>query len=203
MQSELNGKGILTDPDGTRYEGYFVHGKREGQGTQVFSDGSRYDGAWKNDKPADPKLIVRKYYSIQEHVTGSHILRDEVSRIPVPIDKSYAQLTAAEKRRVKSEYEPMAEDDEPPYPLHGLRTILETTEKLQKKLQVSGALTLAVNVNTTGKAVSVEVLRSPDMQMAKLVATVLMLQAYKPAICKGSPCEMQYPFRMNFYVGRR
>jgi D-mannonate dehydratase len=26
----------------------------------------------------------------------------------------------------------MAEDDEPPYPLHGLRTILETSEKLQK-----------------------------------------------------------------------
>jgi hypothetical protein len=66
---------------------------------------------------------------------------------------------------------------------------------------VSGALTLAVNVNAAGKAVSVEVLRSPDMQMAKLVATVLMLQAYKPAICKGSPCEMQYPFRMNFTVG--
>lgn len=123
VQGELNGKGILTRPDGTRYEGYFVHGKREGQGTQVFSDGSRYDGAWKNDEPTDPKLIVRKFYAIQEQVTGSHILRNEVSRIPVPIDKSYAQLTAAEKRRVKSLYELMAESDEPPYPLHGLRTI--------------------------------------------------------------------------------
>lgn len=201
VQGELNGKGILTGPDGARYEGYFVHGIREGQGTQVFSDGSRYDGAWENDKPTNPKLIVRKFYAIQEHVTGSHILRDEVSRIPVPIDKSYAQLTVAEKRRVKSAYEPMAEDDEPPYPLHGLRTILETTEKLQNRLLVSGALTLAVNVNPSGKAVSVEVLRSPDIQMAKAVATILMLQAYKPAICKGSPCDMQYPFRMDFHVG--
>ncbi len=201
MQGEMDGKGVLTRPDGMRYEGHFVHGKREGQGILVTSDGSRYDGTWKDDKPTDPNLIVRKYYALQGHATGSHISHDEVTRIPVPIDKSYAQLTDAEKRLVKSDYEPMGQDDEPPYPLHGLRTILETTEKLQKRLKVNGALALAVNVNAYGKPVSVEVLRSPDAQMAKLVATVLMLQTYKPAICSGVPCEMQFPFRMIFYVG--
>jgi hypothetical protein len=82
-----------------------------------------------------------------------------------------------------------------------LRPILEACEKLQNKLLVRGKLTLAVNVNAAGNPVSVEVLRSPDMTMAKAMAAVLMLQKYKPAICKGSPCSMQFPFRMDFHDG--
>jgi hypothetical protein len=30
------------------------------------------------------------------------------------------------------------------------------------------------------------------------VAAVLMLQKYKPTLCGGSPCTMQFPFRMGF-----
>src|SRR5271165_5773483 len=105
VDSKRSGKGVLTDADGARYDGDWVDNKREGKGTQTFADGSRYEGQWKDNKPVDPSLIVRKPYSIKEEVTGSHIARDQVSAVPVPIDKTYAELTAEEKRRVKALYE--------------------------------------------------------------------------------------------------
>jgi len=202
VDGKWSGKGVFTTIHGARYEGQWIDNKREGSGTQVFADGRRYEGEWKNDSPTHPESIVRKTYSVKEEALGSSILRDAVSGVSVPVDKTYAELTADEKWRVKSQYEPMAVGDEPPYPLHGLHTILETCAKLQQQLRVRGALTLAVTVNAAGDPIAVESLRSPDPEMAKKVAMVLMLVKYKPAVCKGSPCQMQYPFRMNFTVNQ-
>jgi hypothetical protein len=92
----------------------------------------------------------------------------------------------------------MGVDDEPPYPLHGLRRILESTDQIARSLRPQGGLTLAVTVSPTGHAISVDVLRSPDPKLTERIAAVLMLEKYKPAVCKGAPCQMQYPFRMEF-----
>jgi len=180
----------MTGPKGGRYEGHWVDNKREGKG---------YDGDWKDDKPTHPELITRKTYSIKEEVLGSHISSEGIHRIPVPVDKTYSELTPAEKMLVKSLYEPMADADEPPYPLHGPRRILETCEEIEKYLRVRGGLSLAVTVDPDGKPVAVEVLKSPDAEMTKKMAMVLMLEKYKPAVCNGAPCQMQYPFRMEFH----
>jgi Gram-negative bacterial TonB protein C-terminal len=107
-------------------------------------------------------------------------------------------LTADERQRVKSQYEAMAESDEPPYPLHGLHKIVEASVALQKKRSPRGQLVLAVTVNAAGDAISVEVLKSPDSETARAMAAVLMLEKYKPAVCKGVPCKMQFPFRINY-----
>jgi hypothetical protein len=196
---QRSGEGVMTGPKGGRYEGHWVDNKREGKGSQVFADGSRYDGDWKDDKPTHPELITRKTYSIKEEVLGSHISSEGIHRIPVPVDKTYSELTPAEKMLVKSLYEPMADADEPPYPLHGPRRILETCEEIEKYLRVRGGLSLAVTVDPDGKPVAVEVLKSPDAEMTKKMAMVLMLEKYKPAVCNGAPCQMQYPFRMEFH----
>lgn len=67
-------------------------------------------------------------------------------------------------------------------------------------MPVTGDLTLAVTVSGKGEPLSVDVIRSPDRQMTKLMAEVLLLEKYTPAVCKGVPCQMQYPFRMHFFV---
>lgn len=198
IDGKWSGKGVFTAAVGTRYEGNWVDNKREGRGTMEFADGGRYVGEWKADKPTNPELIVRKSYSIKEEALGSHILRDRVAGVDVPIEKSYPELTAQEKLRVKELYEPMGENDEPPYPLHGPRTILDASATIGRSLRVRGWLTLAVTVSATGDAISVDELRSPDPALTKNMAAVLMLEKYKPAVCKGSPCQMQYPFRMEF-----
>ena len=136
-------------------------------------------------------------YSIKEEF-GSHIIRKAVQNIYVPPDKSYAELTPEEKQRIKSFYEPMTEEDEPPYPENGLRPILEAARKLQRG--VDGAMFLAVSVDASGKGTSVAVYQSPDEQLTRAMAGVLMFTRYKPAICHGVPCKMEYPFRFRFKV---
>jgi hypothetical protein len=69
--------------------------------------------------------------------------------------------------------------------------------KVQQKLRVEGDLTMFVDVDSEGHAVSVSVLQSPDAQFTQAAASVLMLQEYKPAVCGGKPCRMQFPLRMK------
>ncbi len=47
--SQKNGQGILTFPDGSVYEGENKDGKRNGSGTLTFSNGSKYVGEFKDD----------------------------------------------------------------------------------------------------------------------------------------------------------
>ena len=46
----LNGEGVYIYPDGTRYEGHFEGGKKQGSGVLKFADGRYYDGDFHNGK---------------------------------------------------------------------------------------------------------------------------------------------------------
>ncbi len=82
----------------------------------------------------------------------------------------------------------------------GIRASIEAAERLQKALLVTGKLTLAVTVNSNGEPLNGEMILSPDKEMTKITAEVLLLQKYSPALCKGVLCQMQYPLRLNFVV---
>ena len=45
-----HGNGIMTWPDGNKYEGKFKNDKRNGYGTFTWSDGNTCKGTWKNDQ---------------------------------------------------------------------------------------------------------------------------------------------------------
>lgn len=130
--------------------------------------------------------------------TGSNIKRDLVSGSAIPLNKRYSELTPEQQAVVKAQYQHMGPNDEPPFPLNGLGPIYEAIATAQQKLLVTGDLTLAVDIDSQGDATSVSVLRSPDPEMVKFAAAVLMNQKYKPASCAGVPCKMQYPFRITF-----
>ena len=194
------GKGTYITADGARYEGGWVDGKRSGMGSQVYADGATYSGEWREDEPLNPEALKRKTYGLSSERVGSHLLASNTSNIQVPPEKSYAQLTPEQKRKLKDLYDKMPDADEPPYPLNGVRTILRACEELQRSMLVRGELLMAVSIDAHGNAISVEAFKSPDPKMTKAVASVLMLEKYKPAVCNGSPCQMQFPFRMNFHV---
>ncbi|MGM0651857.1 MAG: DUF4282 domain-containing protein [Bacillota bacterium] len=71
-------------PDGSRYEGEMIDGKREGEGTWVRPDGSKYTGQWKNDKPdgigtfiwPDGRKFKGYWKSGKRHGKGIEILPD-------------------------------------------------------------------------------------------------------------------------------
>ena len=46
----MNGKGILNNPDGKKYQGDFVNDKKEGIGVFIWKDGRKYAGEWKEGK---------------------------------------------------------------------------------------------------------------------------------------------------------
>ena len=44
------GKGKLTLPDGSSYDGEWINNRKEGKGTFIWSDGTKYSGNWMSDK---------------------------------------------------------------------------------------------------------------------------------------------------------
>ena len=46
----MHGHGVLTLPNGNKYEGNFVNDKREGHATFSWPDGRKYTGGWKDGK---------------------------------------------------------------------------------------------------------------------------------------------------------
>ena len=141
-------------------------------------------------------------YSLKQEAPdiGSHILRDIVSNGLIPVNRRYAELTPEQQGLLKSQYESMADGDEPPFPADGLASIYNPIAKGQQKLLVRGTLELHVEISPNGEATAVKVFRSPDPEMTRFAAAVLMATKYKPAICSGSPCQMSFPFVVNLAV---
>jgi hypothetical protein len=118
----------------------------------------------------------------------------------LPINKQYHELSASEKQELHSYYEHMGEGDEPPFPAEGLRPLFRAISKGQQQLLVEGDLFLIADVDTDGAVTSVKAIGSPSEDMTKFAASVLMLTKFKPALCKGQPCKMQFPLSFRFKV---
>ena len=150
---------------------------------------------------ADEALSPARYVIRQDvpH-TGTRIPRRVFTGSLIPINRRYAELTPDERRLVKSQYEAMAEGDEPPFPVDGFEPVYAAVAKVQKILLVTGKLTLEVDVDSQGQASAVRVLASPDPKLTQAVASVLMLTRYKPAVCGARPCRMSLPVNVSFSV---
>ena len=141
-------------------------------------------------------------YGIKEDQprTGSNIRRYLVEGRRIPNNKRYDELTADEKASVNRYYERIEPGDEPPFPTDGLRPIDSALLKAQAKLLVSGELFLVASVGTDGQVTEVKTIGSPSPDMTQFAASVLMLTRFKPALCHGQPCRMEFPFRYLFRV---
>jgi hypothetical protein len=202
-RGRVKGKARQIYASGLRFEGEHVDGKPAGLGVMVWPNGDSYEGDFKNGEPAYPETIVRKRYFLKEEVTGSSIRRDSLTGSAVPLDKPYAELTPEEKRIVKVWYLGMPEEDEPPYPSHGLLPELSAAKRAQENLNIGGSVYLVVTIDSTGVPTGVDVVKSPDPELTKAIADILMVERFKPAICHGVPCKMEYPFRAEFGTSNR
>ncbi|WP_048440406.1 hypothetical protein [Caenimonas sp. SL110] len=129
--------------------------------------------------------------------TGSNIRRSVVTSA-LPLNKKYEELSPSEKELVRSQYVKLGPRDEPPFPMNGLATVYKAISVAQGVLQVKGNLSMFVDVNSKGEPMGVSVFDSPDPQITRAVASILMLEKYKPAVCDGSPCQMGFPVRLGF-----
>jgi hypothetical protein len=131
---------------------------------------------------------------------GSNIKRYSVPPINIPINRSFAELSPEERKRWQAAYEEIKDGDEPPFPVDGLKAILEPLTKAQQKLLVQGNLFLIATIGPNGEAEQVKAIGSPSPSMPQVAAQILLLTKYKPAVCSGQPCKMYFPLRLSFVV---
>ena len=138
-----------------------------------------------------PRYVIRQ----DRADTGSNIRRP-IATGSIPFDKRYDELTPEQKEAVKSQYQKLGPRDEPPFPVNGLATVYKAIATAQQYLHTNGNLSVFVEIDPKGEPKSVSVLESPDPKMTKAVASILMLEKYKPALCDGTPCAMSFPVRL-------
>jgi len=133
--------------------------------------------------------------------TGSIIRKEIAWSSQLPLNRTYAELTTEQKKHFHSNYESIAPGDEPPFPIEGLKPIVAAISKAQKIRLAHGDLRLIVTVGPDGMGKKVESFGTvEDAEMTKFAVSVLLLTKYKPAVCNGAPCTMQFPFRCTLKV---
>lgn len=116
----------------------------------------------------------------------------------IPINKRYSELTPEERAPLLAFYEPIPTEDEPPFPEDGLQPVIDALVQAQDRLQAKGRLSLVATVGADGRVESVTSYGSPSKAMTQFASSVLLLTKFKPAICSGRPCKMQFPFHVRF-----
>lgn len=131
-----------------------------------------------------------------EPSTGSNIRRDVITS-SMPMDKTYRELSDEHKAMLRADYEAMPPEDEPPFPLEGLGKLYDTLGKVSDKLDNRGDIGVIVTVDSNGEGVSARVIKADDAQIGRYAAQVAMLTRFKPALCAGKPCTMDFVIRLK------
>ena len=133
-----------------------------------------------------------------EDETGSRFGR-VAAMWDLPLDKNYEDLSDEQKATLRTAYEDMPATDDPPYPLGGVRRIVEDFHKAGSMLQLAGRFHATVRVDEHGKGTWLQIFETPDSQFNKVAAAILMNNVhYKPAVCSGKPCVMDFPVLVDF-----
>lgn len=140
---------------------------------------------------------VRNRYALKEQYIDSHIPFRYASFKLYPLDRAYNRFTEQEKQAFKDLYQPMQPGDEPPFPEQGLQPVIKKLSYAISRMKVEGEVTLHITVNAEGEATQFQIYQASSQQAAELVAHVFSQTKFKPAICDGKPCQMDFPFYTN------
>ncbi len=142
---------------------------------------------------AEPQYHIR----FKEPALGTRVIKNMFT-LNVPPEKNYSELTEAEKNRVKANFDAMPAADEPPYPVGGVRALYTVISEVQHYWKTEGELEMVASVKADGTVSNVSVYKTPPRwEMAPYVAQILAVQKFKPAICDGVPCAMDFPLKLN------
>jgi hypothetical protein len=123
-----------------------------------------------------------------------------VMRGALPYDRSYEQLTPEQKAIVRAEYDSVGPNDEPPYPKYGLADVADAVSRMSVRDPIEGEVILTVRVDERGDAKSVSIYKTPDARLSNLIALMVTRSKFKPGLCEGRPCAMDYVFKYYFKV---
>ncbi|MDB5973418.1 MAG: hypothetical protein JWR07_178 [Nevskia sp.] len=128
---------------------------------------------------------------------------------PLPLDKTYEQLTEEQRHLYRSWYVSLGENDEPPFPEGGMMNLFERTISMHNlgfgslagRYGVEGRYFVLAHVDEKGVAHSIEISQVGNFEPTDLVknflGAVYMSQKYKPGRCNGTPCAMDFGVSIN------
>lgn len=230
LDGRYHGKGTLVTMKG-RYDGEFAYGARNGHGKMIYSMGGRYEGQWLGGcfhgagtavyvsgrevstewiecervdlaaPPPPPRAFFRTRQSTPAY--GSRIYSDRDAEGTIPLRKTYAKMSVAEKRTINSWYPLIDDGDEPPYPLYGLMPIYTRIGEGSHIVgeESEGPLKLYVDVDAQGNPTAASVFATPNKQLADYALVEVLKHKFKPAVCAGKPCAMKFPVVLYFANG--
>jgi hypothetical protein len=214
-----HGKGTHLKFDRSRYTGDWVAGKRHGRGEASFATGGSYQGEWKNNVFDGQGTIVyagagHKYEGAfqggrvaglpkAEVATGRYAVEGRADKEWVlaylPLKAAWGDLAPAQKNAFLTHFPALEAGDEPPFPIKGEGPLFEKLGRVNQTLgPVAGNLAIYVLVGKDGKPLSVTAYGAPTATIVRALSTIFMIEQYKPALCRGEPCEMVYPVHFRF-----
>jgi len=222
---KYSGPGIFQAVDRSRYEGIWVDGHREGQGQATYTIGGSYDGHWHHDRFDGAGSIVyvggrtytgqfengrvaglpplaaveQRTFRIASTETEVRSLIPPETAISTVSGNKWADLTESERRIVKADYPALEDGDEPPYPLNGMRPLFAALVKVgYVDFSFEGDMHMNVLVGADGRPVSATAVGKLPPEVARYLGSILMITAFKPAVCHGKPCAMLFPMTSHF-----
>src|SRR5436853_287091 len=73
-----------------------------------------------------------RYYNSATSATGSILKKDIRWDSPIPLNKTYGELTDEQKAALHKMYEKLGPNDEPPFPAEGMKPIFNAVKKAQR-----------------------------------------------------------------------
>ena len=147
--------------------------------------------------PDAPTLLT----NVPTSTTGTLLKKRLRWTSSIPLNKTYEQLSPEQKAEFRSLYQSLPDEDEPPFPVQGMKPLFSAIQKGQEVMQARGQLDFVTTVGPDGKATHVDSLGGVTgvnaRTMSEYVASVLMMAKYKPGVCSGNPCTMQFPFKLK------
>ncbi|MFC5477397.1 MORN repeat-containing protein [Massilia suwonensis] len=221
-----HGKGTHLTVNRSRYTGDWIQGVRHGQGEATFTTGGSYTGSWKNDVFDGQGTIVyagagHKYEGLFQDGRVAGLPAAQVEKglyrttggmrwspanyegttSALPMNARWDELTPGQKNVVRMGYPALEAGDEPPFPAKGQGPLFDTVQRMNYTFGlVKGELLVHVLVGKDGKPLSVTAYGAPSATFVRALSTQLMLERFKPALCRGEPCDMVYPLHYSFSV---
>lgn len=212
---------------GNQYEGEWHEGKPHGQGVMRYGTGGQYSGLWQNGLRHGQREITysnglkrsgdfsagiieggtplpstdAKYHLKRDSESVHNRLSPLVRDGKLPFNKSYAELTPEQQRFARSAFPALQDGDVPPYPAHGMESVIRAVSKLMEIRPLEGELWMDVLIDEEGMPVSSTIRKAPDKEVANFAGNLLLISKFTPAVCGGKPCPMSYSFRM--VLGKR
>lgn len=166
----------------------------------VFACGAaqaQFMGKTEHGIPDAPTLLT----NVKTQSTGTLLKKRLRWTSSIPLNSTYEQLTPEQKAEFRNLYVSIPDADEPPYPIKGMKPLFHAIQQGQDIMQVRGQLDFVATVGPDGKATHVDSLGGVTgvnaREMSEYVASVLMMAKYKPAVCAGQPCTMEFPFKLK------